>query len=577
MKQPIKSKNKIYEKTGTLAPLIDDREYTDNEKIVLLHFFTNIDKNVYCVTDAMSSQLYAFLVGQYSRSATSMRNRFLQLFEDAEKAYNNKQITKDEYVSLDDLADAIKDRQFKTIKYFNDRAAGFLKKWGVTHGHNSLKDADRIRFAIEGISEVYTNIIESPFPPLGDFQEKSTRYMNFTRESIIYSPVLKKSKFHLKIKQYMEDLLDLYKKYLPIVRKSLVKNKIINQDEFKSKRAFENTLNAKTFDIIRYLLPSSMTTSLGCAFSARTTESHISEMLSHHLKEVRLVAKSMYKEAIKISPGLLTHVKKNDYFISKRKKTIELTDKIFDKTKNKKIIKGITDKERVGLISCDNLDNLIVASILFENGRRRGLSFKKCLREVLKMSESDKEKIMEAEIGNRGQFDRMPRSILHGSILFEFLTDFGCHRDIMRHRASPQVYQGVTAIHGYDYPEYIDLPGMEEFKKDYNEIMTKITILAREVIKKYPYEIEYVAALGHLLRTTYEMHPGQIAYVCELRTTPQGHYSYVNLFRQVYRIVQKKAPIFAKFIRVDLEQKDNSRKAQEEKSAERRKKMGIED
>lgn len=566
--------SEIYNQTGTLAPLVNQREYTEDEKIVLLYFFTNIDKNVYCATDAMSSQLYAFLVGQYSRSALSMRDRFLQLFKDAEKAFENEQISQEEYVSLNDLAIAIKSEQFKTIDYFNDKASKFLKKWGVDYGHNSLKDADRIRFAVEGISEVYTNIIESPFPPLGDFQEKSTRYMNFTKESIIYSPALNKTKFAPEIKENMEELLDLYEKYLPVIKKVLVKNEIIKKEDFERESAFERTLNAKAFDIVRYLLPSGTATSLGCGFSARTTESHISEMLSHHLEEVRLVAKSMYDEAIKVSPGLLTHVKENEYFQTKRNNSSSVVDKIFKDKKFDEIICGIEDCDRVTLTSTDNLDDLIIASILYENGRRQGLSYSECLEKTNGMVQEEKELVMEAELGSRGSFDRMPRSVLHGSATFEFLIDFGCHRDIMRHRATHQVYQGVTAIHGYDYPEYIDLPGMEEFKKEYDEIMTKITLLAREVTKEDPYEIEYVAALGHLLRTTYEMHPGQIAYVCELRTTPQGHYSYRKLFLEVYKHIKEKAPIFAKYIRVD-ESLDNSRQKQEEVAAKKREKLGV--
>ena len=56
--------------------------YTENERIVLDHFFTNVDRNVYCAKNALSSQLWAYLVGQYSRTHVSLRDRFLQLFDD---------------------------------------------------------------------------------------------------------------------------------------------------------------------------------------------------------------------------------------------------------------------------------------------------------------------------------------------------------------------------------------------------------------------------------------------------------------------------------------------------------------
>jgi hypothetical protein len=50
----------------------------------------------------------------------------------------------------------------------------------------------------------------------------------------------------------------------------------------------------------------------------------------------------------------------------------------------------------------------------------------------------------------------------------------------------------VGAIYGYDYPEYIDLPGMETFKKAYDAIMTKVTLLARKVIQDNKYVSQYV-------------------------------------------------------------------------------------
>jgi hypothetical protein len=48
---------------------------------------------------------------------------------------------------------------------------------------------------------------------------------------------------------------------------------------------------------------------------------------------------------------------------------------------------------------------------------------------------------------------------------------------------------------------------MEEFKNAYDEIMTKSTLLAKKVIKEDSYLSEYVCALGHLIRTTFEMNP----------------------------------------------------------------------
>ncbi|NOZ44557.1 MAG: FAD-dependent thymidylate synthase [bacterium] len=106
---------------------------------------------------------------------------------------------------------------------------------------------------------------------------------------------------------------------------------------------------------------------------------------------------------------------------------------------------------------------------------------------------------------------------------------------------------------------------MENFKKDYDKIMIKIAQFHNKHSQKHKDILQYVVALGHLVRTTYEMDPGQLAYVLELRTTPQSHQSYRRLMQELYRIVKKKAPLFAKYIRVNLDQNASRKQELERK------------
>ena len=565
--------------TWTFTPLQNVREYSQNEKIVLEYFFTNTDKNIYCAKNTLSNQLRAFLVWQYSRSQLSLRDRFLKLFDDSKTALDKWIITEDEYLSLDNLANSIKNSNNFNLDFFENKASEFLKKWWVDYGHNSLKDADRIRFAIEWVSQVFTKVIESPFPALGDFQEKSTRYLDFWWDSLIIPDEVKNSKYGDEIISIQKELMDTYLKYMPKVKEALTDNNIIKKEDFSSDRAYENTLNAKVFDIMRYLLPTNVSTSLWASFSTRTLESHLSYMMSHPLEEVKLIAENMHREALKLSPWLLKHVKVSEYEILKRNKLEKYLDEVFDIKKDNDeeigLFQGIEDQDRVILLFEWDLDDSIVASLLFESWRKQWLSFDECLDMVDEMDKGEKELVMKLALEDRWDHDRMPRALQHSTIMFEYLCDFWAYRDIQRHRATSQLWQWATAIHGFDYPEFIDLPGMEEFKETYDEVMTKTTILANKVIKENSYISEYVSALGHLIRTTFEMHPGQLAYVLEMRTTPWGHDSYRRLFIETFKQVKKIAPIFSKYIRVWEDISNSSRKIQEEKSENKRKKLGI--
>jgi len=552
--------------TWTLSRLINAREFTASERIVLEYFFTNIDKNVYCARDTLPSQVWAFLVWQYSRSHLSLRDRFLKIFEDQKKAFDKWLIWEDEYVSIEELAKTIATKNDVKLQYFYDRAASFLEKWWVQYWHNSLKDSDQVRLVVEWVSQAFTKIIEAPFPALGAFQETSTRYMEFNRESLLFPDEIINSVYKDEIIKLNEKLFDIYEKALVIVRKVLMDNKIFNRDEFKTEWAYNSTVNTKAFDICRYLLPSTTATKLGCTFQTRTLESHLTWMLSHPLAESRQIAQAIYNEAVQITPWLLKHVAKNDFEIERTKDLLDYVDWMFAQEELPEISKGISDNERVQLIFDWNLDDNILASILFESSRKYGKSFTECLKIVEQMNLPQKEELMAKAISKRGKFDRMPRALQHSSVMVEFLLDFWAYRDIQRQRATNQIWQWVTSIHGYDYPEYIDLPWMEEFKIMYDEVMTEVTELWRKVIKENPFLVEYVAALWHLVRTTNEMDPGQLAYVIELRTTPHAHHSYRNLELKLFELIQEEAPIFTKYIRAWERDMVTSRKGEAEKT-----------
>lgn len=551
--------------TWTFSKYLSKWWYSQDELTVLDYFFTNTDKNVYCAKDTLPNQVWAFLMGQYSRSHLSLRDRFLKVIDDQRVAFEQGKIEESDFVSLEDLALHIRQWNSSKLAYFYDRAASFLKKWWVEYGHNSLKDSDVVRFAVEWVSEVFTKIIESPYPALWAFQETSTRYMPFSKDSILITPEIEKSVFYKEIKWSLEKLFETYEKGLVIVRDTLISNDIFKREDFMSDTAFESTVKTKAFDICRYLLPTATATKLWCSFQTRTLESHLSWMLSHPLEEARVVAKSIWEEALKVSPGLLSHVWENEYEKWIYADLANVADTITDKVDWVwKIEKWISNERRVSVISCPDLDSEIATSLLFESSRKSGMSYKEC-KDLINEKPELKEKIIDAALAKRWRFDRMPRALQHCTVMTEFFMDFWAYRDLQRHRATKQIWQWATSIHGYDYPEYIDLPWMEEFKKLYDEVMTEVSELWQKVIMKDSFAAEYVSALWHLVRTTFEMDPGQIAYVVELRTTPQAHHSYRNLMIRFYEEIKEKAPIFSSYIRCwswDSSRKDEIEKAQ---------------
>lgn len=365
----------------------------------------------------------------------------------------------------------------------------------------------------------------------------------------------------------------IYTSSLPEVIKILEVEQIIPRDPELDDAGYGRALGAKAFDMLRYLLPTSVTTSIGATFSTRTLESHLSFMLAHPLAEVRKIAQSIHEEALKVTPGLLKFVSPSEYEQSRRITGIATAKKLLDRT-SLSLFQGISDANRVKILKVDqNLDDTILASYLFAHAESTSASFDECLTIAKNLNSEEKKNLMNELLGSRGRYDRLPREVQHGNMLIEFVCDFGAYRDIQRHRASHQLWQGATGIIGYDYPEFFELPAFAELRAKYDAIMTEITHFARKINEKFGAPVaQYSSALGHLIRTTFEMDPGQLAYILELRTTPQGHQSYRRLFQELARQLRPSAPLFFEYIRLN-ENLEASRIAEEKAAAAKAKKL----
>lgn len=155
------------------------QEHTPEEKIVLNHFFTNIDSNVYCATDNMPSELWGLLMGQYARLADTAKQRLINLFNEVHEKDKTGKVP-----SLKNISHAIDRGQNLTALLSKHlRVAGrHVEKYGAKYGHASLRDSGTIRICFEGVSQRATKHLEAARE--GAYQEQSTRALPFTAENL---------------------------------------------------------------------------------------------------------------------------------------------------------------------------------------------------------------------------------------------------------------------------------------------------------------------------------------------------------------------------------------------------------
>ncbi|MBT4935325.1 hypothetical protein HOL21_04180 [Candidatus Woesearchaeota archaeon] len=552
-------------KTGTCAQTLEQREYTDDERVVLLHFFTNIDKNIYAATDAMPNCLWALLEGGYSRSQLSMRMRFLQIFEEMEQECEKGILSKEDLVTIKDMAEQIRQKSGINLSFFLEKAEKFMRKWAVQYGHDSLKDSDILRFAIENVSQAIIPFIEEA--RLGAYQEKSTRYVEFSREHLIVPPDLKK--FEKEIKKWNDFLMTQYEESMPIVNAFIQKR--LDPKSFKSEAALKRTVDAKTFDVVRYFLPATMLTSLGVVWPTREAERHISRLMSFPQEEVQSVGRLLLEEGMKVSPGLLRHVAINEYHVLQQDAITKIQKKL--KLKKTECSAG-RNNDAVKLVSISShMDARIAASILFRNdsGTNEYKEYVKCCIDDPTLVT----KTFDAFIQNRGKFDSFPMASETGNMLFEICVDFGAYRDIKRHRRNLFLHAPFTALQGYEFPEYVnEEPELIDVKNKMALCNEKTIALHTKIVKKKKHCSMYIIMFAHKQRMLWQMDPRQFAYVVELRTTPAGHHSYRTICQQMFRVAEPHMPEFCKHIRVDMSSGEEGRKKQEEKTVEKIKALG---
>ena len=120
----------------------------------------------------------------------------------------------------------------------------------------------------------------------------------------------------------------------------------------------------------------------------------------------------------------LAFLGENAYEKTRREKVDQQIDVLFPVKFDDSLYQGIANEKKYKIICHENLDDHILASILFEEGGKTGFSYTQALDLVQKMTNDKKEEIMKAALGDRGPFDRMPRALQHTTLLMEFFMDF---------------------------------------------------------------------------------------------------------------------------------------------------------
>jgi len=491
--------------------------FTKDEELVLLRYFTNVDKPVFGLInlpEVVKSALYA----RYSRSNKSLRRLFLDEF-----------YTKDSNVSLD-------------ISIHNtNKADKLFERVFVEYGDDSVAQLGGAHLACEQASNILAKVLERG--RIAAYLEQSTRYVYYNQKvndkyNYLIPFEIQQSELREEYNGCVDNLFDTYSeivdKLLPILREKFPQSDALNN------RAWENTLKAKACDIVRGLLPASTRTNIGIFASGQAYELLLLRMFASTNKEVLQYATMMLEELRKIIPSFLKRVDLEDrgkvvsrylHDINSKMENLNLkaTHNNYSSVVNSQVELLDWDK--------DAIDKVLV-SALYENSE---VSENDLILYCESLNYEQKRSILEAYVGNRSNRRHKPgRAFERTYYRFDILSDYGAFRDLQRHRMLTIQWQKLSPYNGYAISE--ELLEFDELQLLFNSAVQKAGALYDKLVLSVGPEIaQYVVPFAYNIRYSLQFNLREAFHLIELRTQKQGHPSYRKVCIDMYNLIEDTA------------------------------------
>ena len=101
-------------------------------------------------------------------------------------------------------------------------------------------------------------------------------------------------------------------------------------------------------------------------------------------------------------------------------------------------------------------------------------------------------------------------------------------------------------MHGFAVPPLMHDAGVAA---DYERVLERAASLQQQVARVFPDAAGYVRPFAFLQRVRIGFDPRQTAYFIELRSGPEGHFSYRQVALDMLAHVRRVSPLFAQFVR----------------------------
>jgi thymidylate synthase ThyX len=371
----------------------------------------------------------------------------------------------------------------------------FMSQYYVGYGHASIGDCGSTTCFIEQVSMLVAKAVQEN--PLYSGQEASTRYLDFSKQAVI-DPYGHPASTELQ-KRWQEIYNDTLAKLIAGVKAAHP----FDPAQYKNERIWDNTLNARAFDIARSLLPFGTTTLLSWSTSLRQARDNLRRLKHHPLKEVRDVAQSLFAKLVERYPNSF----KGDELDLQAETPRDAYAKAFALRNH---YETSEDVEAFFKFTPAEHEALKAGKIVVRRGTL----------DVAGLREKEKD-----VLAQRPEGSPLPMRLeAYGVYNLAFLLDFGSFRDLQRHRNGVCQIPLTDARYGLhpwylgQFEDYLSPQDFKALQAALRDQYAAVAALPAQGVKASPVEDQYLLPMGTMALVHVAYAVPQMAYVGELRS-----------------------------------------------------------
>lgn len=431
----------------------------------------------------------------------------------------------------------------ESLEWVKTHSAGkFLDSFYFQYGHASIADLGHCIFCFEGVSELAAIEIEDE--QLWDGQAKSSRYQDFSRGSVIDPPELHGAE----LETYRQAAGDLMDRYLSLHDEltEILKTRI-PQPEGMTDGNYRRTIEARAYDVARYLLFLGISTNLGQVTSIRTLEGQMRRLGASEYGEIRSLAREM-KHACAEPPGCVWEPSQGleplAPTLAKYAEPDEYRRAAYQRMKDwaaQNVSYPTTaDLPDVDLVRPGDPLDEIAATWLYS---ATSAPFRVILDDVSGWSIPRKREIIDVALEGKERREELLREFRSGyAYAFDIVCDIGAYRDMHRHRRCQQIRQEFTAALGFETPQLIVEAGLEErYAGD-----MQAAAQARQALPERAGH--YLLPFATRCRSLYKMDFAEAEYISRVRSGVKGHISYRKVAWEMRQRIIEREPHLGELI-----------------------------